>query len=184
MAVANMLGMDQAPSVFQGRIGGAKGVWMVDALDERPPRLARADGRVYWIEVTDSQLKFKPHRIDALSPEPERITFEVNKYSKKLSASSLSFQLIPILEDRGVPQEVFRQLLREDLSSKVGEMEVAVDDGLSLRKWNQDTNPVTQERAQFGGIEMAGGLPESTAERINWFVEVSRRSISCQQPTS
>ena len=171
-AIANMLGMDQAPSVFQGRIGGAKGVWMVDALDERPPLLARSNGKVYWIEITASQLKFKPHPIDALRPDGARLTFEVNKYSKKLSPSFLNFQLIPILENRGVPREVFMRLLREDLSSRVGEMEVAMDGGLDLRKWNQDTNPVSAERAQYGGVEMVGGLPESTAEKINWFVEV------------
>ena len=172
-AIANMLGMDQAPSVFQGRIGGAKGVWMVDALDERPSRLVRRDGKAYWIEISNSQLKFKPHAVDAFSPDKDRITFEVYKFSKKLSSSSLNFQLIPILENRGVPQEVFRRLLREDLSSRVGEMEIAMEDRLSLRKWNQDTNPVSEERARYGGIEMVGGLPESTAEKINWFVEVS-----------
>ena len=177
-AIANMLGMDQAPSVFQGRVGGAKGVWMTDALDERPPRCTRGDGRAYWIEVTDSQLKFKPHPIDNLYPDPARSTFEVNKYSKKLAPSSLSFQLIPILENRGVPQEVFKQRLREDLSSRVSEMEVAMDDGLALRKWIQDTDPVTQARAQYGGIEMVGGLPESNSEKINWFVEVSLFSSS------
>ena len=165
--------MDQAPSVFQGRIGGAKGVWMIDSLDERPAHLVRDDGRVYWIEITESQLKFKPPPIDAFRPDAIRNTFEVNKYSKKLSSSSISFQLIPILEDRGVPREVFKRLLREDLHARVIEMQEAMDDALMLRKWNQDANPVTQERVQYGGIEMEGGLPKSTAERINWFVEVS-----------
>jgi len=176
--------MDQAPSVFQGRIGGAKGVWMIDALDERPSRLARTDGKVYWIEISESQLKFKPHPIDALSPDKARNRFEVNKYSKKLSSSSLTFQLLPILEKAGVPREIFKRLLREDLSSRVSEMEVAMDDGLALRKWNQETNPVTQERFQYGGIEMAGGLPESISEKINWFVEViCVPYVSCSQLT-
>ena len=149
-------------------------MWMVDTLDERPAHLVRPDGRVYWIEITESQLKFKPHPIDALRPDASRNTFEVNKYSKKLSSSSISFQLIPILEDRGVPQDVFKRLLREDLNARVSDMQEAMDDAVFLRKWNQDTNPVTQERVQYGGIEMEGGLPKSTAERINWFVEVSR----------
>ena len=172
-----MLGTDQVPSVFQGRIGGAKGVWMVDALDEKPSQLARSDGGVYWIEVTESQLKFNPHPNDAYTPDAARNTFEVNKYSQRLWSSFLTFQLISILEKGGVPQDVFIRLLREDLKSRVCEMEEAMDDGLSLRKWNQDINPVSQERIRFGGIEMSGGLPESTAERINWFVEVSLRIV-------
>lgn len=150
---------------------------MVDALDEAPRRLAREDSKVYWIEVTDSQLKFAPHSIDALSPDNARVTFEVNKYSSKLSPGFLNFQLMPILEKGGVPQNIFKVLLEEDLSSRVGEQEVAMDDALSLRKWNQDVNPVVRERASFGGIEMLGGLPNSTPEKINWFVEVSGTTL-------
>lgn len=169
-----MLGMEQAPRAFQGRIGGAKGIWIVDALDERPVRLPRRpDGKAYWIEITDSQLKFNPHPRDAIFPDKCRVTFEVNKYSKRLTPSSLNYQLMPILENRGVSQDVFIDLLRADLSSRVSEMEVAMDDGLALRKWNQENNPVSTERAQYGGIEMMGGLPESSPEKINWFVEVN-----------
>lgn len=155
---------------------------MVDALDEAPSCLARKDGRVYWIEITDKQLKFAPHSIDALSPDSARVTLEVNKYSKKLTPGYLNFPLIPILEKGGVPQDIFKTLLQEDLSSRVGELEVAMDDALSLRKWNQDNNSVAGERAAFGGVEMLGGLPESRAEKINWFVEVTNPSLSPKFP--
>ena len=141
---------------------------MVDAQDETPSK----KGRNYWIEITDSQLKFQGHAVDDLCPEPARVTFEVNAWAKKLSSSSLKFQLLPILIDRGVPPHVFATLLDQDLTARVGELEVAMDSGLALRKWNQEINPVTNERAKYGGIEMQGGLPLSTAERINWFTEV------------
>ena len=144
-------------------------MWMIDLLDETPPDL---NDRNYWIEITDSQLKFEGHSIDARNPEPARVTFEVNDYPKKLTPSQLSFQLLPILENRGVPATVFITLLEKDLTARVAEMEVAMDSGLALREWNQKNNSVTEERAQFGGIEMQGGLPQSTAEKINWFVEV------------
>lgn len=170
LAVAEMLGLDHVPSVFQGRIGGAKGIWMVDCLDETPSK----HGRNFWIEITDSQLKFNGQNLDALNPDPARVTFEVNKYSKKLSPTFLNFQLMPILAAGGVPDTVFVRLLEEDLSARVGDMEVAMDTGLSLRKWNQENNPVTDERSRYGGIEMTGGLPDSNAEKINWFVEVRR----------
>ena len=149
---------------------------MVDALNEEPSRSARKDGQFYWIEITDSQLKFDPHSLDCLSPDSARFTFEVNTYSKKLTAGSLSFQLMPILENGGVPQDVFKSLLREDLTSRVAELEVAMDDPLSLRKWNQDVSPVAGQRATYGGIEMQGGLPKSREEQINWFVEVGSYS--------
>lgn len=166
--MADCLGLDNVPCVFQGRIGGAKGIWMIDAQDETPSN----EGRDHWIEITDSQLKFEGHARDEFNPEPARVTFEVNAYPKRLSSGSLNFQLIPILVDRGVPPDIFASLLDQDLTARVGELEVAMDSGLALRKWNQEISPITEERARYGGIEMQGGLPLSKAETINWFTEV------------
>lgn len=149
---------------------------MVDTLGETP---AKQD-RNYWIEITDAQLKFEGHAIDAFDPVPARITFEVNDYVKKLSSSSLKFQLLPILVDRGVPREVFEMLVEKDLSARMGELEVAMDSALTLRKWNQDVNSTVGERIEHGGIEMQGGLPFSRAEKINWFVEVCLVSYDYQ----
>ena len=143
---------------------------MIDPLDETPRAL---NDRNYWIEITDSQLKFESHNIDARYPEPARVTFEVNDHPKKLTPSHLSIPLLPILENRGVPAKVIINLLEKDLTARVAEMEDAMDSGLALRTWNQTNNPVTEERAKYGGIEMQGGLPQSTAEKINWFVDVS-----------
>lgn len=166
--IKELLGLESIPSVFQGRIGGAKGIWMVDALDESLPQNSRG----YWIEITDSQLKFEGHRNDYVFPDEHRVTFEVHSYSKKISTSRLNFQLMPILADRGVPYEVFKLLLEEDLTAKVGELEVAMDSPLVLRKWNQDNNSTTEERLNNKGIDMVGGIPDSISEKINWFVEV------------
>ena len=141
---------------------------MVDPQDETPSE----KGRNYWIEITDSQLKFEGHPKDEYNPEPARVTFEVNDWAKRLSSSFLNYQLLPILMDRGVPPNVFATLLDQDLTARVGELEVAMDSGLALRKWNQETNPITEERDKYGGIEMQGGLPSSTSEIINWFTEV------------
>ena len=174
--ITELLGLDTMPSAFQGRIGGAKGVWMVDASDESLPNSQQ--GNRYWIEITDSQLKFEGHPMDNNFPDRERVTFEVQSHSKKLSTTSLNFQLMPILEDRGVPYEVFKRLLEEDLTAKVGELEVAMDSALALRKWNQDNNSVVEERLVNKGIDMLGGLPHSLAEKINWFVEVCAQVMS------
>lgn len=163
-----MLRLDQTPYVFQGRIAGAKGVWMVDILDESVPGCTRD----FWIEITPSQLKFKGHKMDNYYADADRMTFEVHSYSKKLSASTLNFPLMPILANRGVPEEVFSRLLKEDLTDKVDVLRVAMDGGLALGKWNQDNNPVTGERAFCKEIKMQGGVPDSTPERIHWFIEV------------
>ena len=177
-AVTEALGLDSVPSAFQGRIGGAKGMWMVDPLNENPSHNQR--GNDYWIEITDSQLKFEGHPADNLFPDCKRVTFEVQSYSKRLSTASLNYQLMPILEDRGVPYEVFKRLLEEDLSAKVAQLEVAMDSALALRKWNQDNNPIVEERLNNKGIEMKGGLPDTLAEKINWFVEHGFEPKSCR----
>lgn len=167
LGIAQRLDLSQAPCVFQGRIGGAKGVWMVDALGET----LHQNSRGYWIEITDSQLKFEGPPADNVFPDPARMTFEVHSYARTLEPASLNFQLIPILLNRGVPREVFVRLLEEDLTAKVEDLEVAMNSGLAIRKWNQDSHSISEERARNKGIEMAGGLPDSLSERINWFVE-------------
>lgn len=141
---------------------------MVDILDESVPQC----NRDFWIEITDSQQKFEGQLIESYNPDVEQVTFEVHSYSKKLSPAALNFQLMPILANQGVPEEVFSLLLKEDLMEKVGVLELAMDGGLALGKWNQENNPVTGERAFRKKIEMLGGIPNSTAERISWFVEV------------
>lgn len=175
--VAKMQGLDYIPSAFQGRIGGAKGVWMVDLTNESLPQ--KYD-RGYWIEINDSQLKFIGHSIDQVSPDPPRMTFEVQSQSKPLIPSALNFQLIPILADRGVPYPVFKQLLEEDLTAKVAEMEAAMDNPMDLFIWNQENSPVIKERLATQGIEMFGAIPYSESEKINWFLRHGFDPKSCR----
>ena len=126
---------------------------------------------LFWIEITDSQLKFEAPSIDFLRPDPHRVTFEVNAWSRELIPSYLNFQLIPILQDRGVPRQVFKQLLEMDLCTKTKELEAAAKDGLLLRKWCHSNFPTTSNRIKHGGIEMLGGLPDSKVEKVIWLID-------------
>lgn len=141
---------------------------MVDALDEIWPQSTRN----FWIEITESQLKFEKHQIDAYRPDPARVTFEVHSYSKPLSSASLNFQLMPILAHQGVPKREFQRLLEEDITARIEGLDAATDSALSLRKWNQDNNAVGSEMVRQDGVQMQGGLPYLGAERINWFIDV------------
>lgn len=144
---------------------------MVDTLDE----VTEGPDGDFWIEITDSQLKFEAIEEDQSYPDPQRVTFEVHSYARPLVPASLNFQLMPILADREVPFQVFSNLLEADLTAKVAELEAAMESGLAIRKWKQDVNPVAAERAAHG-IEMRGGMPSYFPEQINWFVEVSLSS--------
>lgn len=166
--IAGILGLTSAPCAYQGRIGGAKGIWFVDALDE----VWTQSSRNFWIEITDSQFKFEKHQIDILYPDPARVTFEVHSYSKPLSSASLNFQLMPILAHQGVPQREFQRLLEEDITSKIEELSNATDSILSLRKWND--NNAGSEAVRVEGIQMHGGLPCLRHDKINWLIDVRK----------
>ena len=161
------------PSAFQARIGGAKGLWLVDTSDEQ----LSSSERNYWIEIFDSQLKFEPHLEDYSEQfDPARLTFEVVEYSRPLSAASLNFQLIPILVEgetmKDCMKRILGDLLKEDITSRIKDLEEALDSPLKLRKWNQDVNPLGKSRATAEGLSMFGCLPSSSTDRINWFIEV------------
>ena len=79
---------------------------------------------------------------------------------------------MPILIEQGVPGKVFEKLLEEDLNAKASNLESAMESGLKLRAWNQENNSVTSTRVQSSSVQMLGGMPESSAEKINCLVEV------------
>ncbi|BCR94783.1 RNA dependent RNA polymerase [Aspergillus luchuensis] len=85
------------PSAFQGRIAGAKGLWMVDKHRSH----VTADDDV-WIQISDSQLKIRPHPHEwDGSVDDEKLTFEVVKWSKPLHPVNQTIQLLNILDHGG-----------------------------------------------------------------------------------
>ncbi|OJJ48422.1 hypothetical protein ASPZODRAFT_62883 [Penicilliopsis zonata CBS 506.65] len=113
-AICDHLGMTgNTPSCFQGRIAGAKGLWMVDR-HESP--LAGEDNDPFWIQITDSQLKIKPHPRDWTGPlDDEQLTFEVLNWSKPLHPVDLNVQLLAILEHGGPMKEYIAELTRRGI---------------------------------------------------------------------
>ncbi|KAI9725023.1 MAG: hypothetical protein M1812_000299 [Candelaria pacifica] len=178
--IAQALHLEYLPCAYQGRIAGGKGVWIVDYTDEK----LGSSERNYWIEVTDSQWKFEGHPgDDSLFPDQDRLTFEVCSWSRPLSPATLNEQLIPILVDRQRPtcsiEEALKELLEEDLWLRVSLLRVAMDDPLALRRWNQENNPVGDERAKLEGIQNLGAFPAELGEQINWFLEQGFTPQSC-----
>ncbi|GAB1206038.1 hypothetical protein APSETT445_004719 [Aspergillus pseudonomiae] len=96
------------PSAFQGRIAGAKGLWMVDKHDSDV-----SIGSNVWIQISDSQLKIEPHPQVWKEPvDEEKLTFEVVKWSKPLHTVDLNTQLLAILEHGGHIKEYIADLTR------------------------------------------------------------------------
>lgn len=175
--ISRMLGLESVPSVSQARIGGSKGIWMLDASEEIHEQ------ELKWIEITDSQTKFKWHAVDRIHPEKLRMTFEVLTWSSSLTPANLNFQLLPILIDRGVPETAFKALLKQDLEMKVKEIQDAMESGPALRLWIQKNNLIASERTSQGAVTMVGGLPQSNPEKIAFFVDHGFEPATCSPLT-
>lgn len=90
--ICEQLGMkSDIPSAFQGRIAGAKGLWMVDSERSKHRVFSENGGDGIWIEISESQLKIKPHPVDWKDPvDEEKLTFEVVNWSKPLHPVDLN----------------------------------------------------------------------------------------------
>ncbi|PWY90801.1 RNA-directed RNA polymerase [Aspergillus heteromorphus CBS 117.55] len=108
--ICDSLGLTgNTPSSFQGRIAGAKGLWMVD----RHQSHISAGGDNIWIQISDSQLKIKPHPHEWRGlVDDEQLTFEVVKWSKPLHPVDLNTQLLAILDHGGHVKEHIADLTR------------------------------------------------------------------------
>lgn len=124
-------GEGEPPSAVQGRIAGAKGVWIVDYHD----KYKDAREEKYWIEVSDSQLKIKPHPRDWHAADVEQRTFEVLKYAGECRKGHLNLQLVTILEDRGIPRSVLQQALESDIRMFSDSLKNDMKNPVSLRSW-------------------------------------------------
>ncbi|KAI9480764.1 MAG: RNA dependent RNA polymerase-domain-containing protein [Benjaminiella poitrasii] len=97
---------DELPCAVQGRIAGAKGIWIIS------PDLDFTSGN--WIKIRASQNKFKtglPQKDFSL--DPHHYTFDLVKNSICVYPSNLNTQFIQCLSAGGVPTSVFVEILKE-----------------------------------------------------------------------
>ncbi len=136
--------------------------------------------RNFWIEVSDSQLKIKPHPRDRDADAFLR-TFDVLQVSGECSEGHLNMQLITILEDRGVPREVLAEALSADLESYSGSLNEAMKSGLALRLWLHEHESGPGSDSQ----KLLGAFPIQKRDQLIRFLECgfaprdSAKLISC-----
>ena len=167
--VAEILCLEEAPSAVQGRIGGAKGLWVVDpgALDEISQGLVDEDD--LWIRVNKSQAKYEEHRI---CKDRAWKTLDVISSSKPPQPANMNLQLIPILEFRGVPFEPLRELVDEHLDMVLLELIEVQKEPVALRNWLQNRGCLSSFREYNEDLVWLGGLPAERYERLLMFVDV------------
>lgn len=160
-----MRGAQALPSAFQGRIGGAKGMWIVsgESFSKDPKDLE------VWIEINESQLKFQPHREDLLDTSFDRLrlTFEVSNYSTAPCASELHISFIPILVDRGVSRKTIADMMTTRLDADRTELLDSLTDSTRLYEWIHRNGAKTSS----GEISWHAALPVVLEEKIKLMLE-------------
>ncbi|CAI6336529.1 unnamed protein product [Periconia digitata] len=151
------------PSIFQGRIGGAKGVWMLCG----EPSTTDPNELAIWIEITESQLKFNPHDEDKHdhSYDKHRTTFEYLNHSSRPCPSTLHMSFISILVDRGVPREVIARLANDRLDIDRAQLERIISDPQKLHRWIHSQSPPQEH------VLWEAALPKSLSNKIRYMLQ-------------
>ncbi|KAJ9604834.1 hypothetical protein H2200_010949 [Cladophialophora chaetospira] len=166
-------GSGEVPSVVQGRIAGGKGLWIVDYEG----RFRDVSERGYWIQVSDSQLKIKPHPRDRHDADSSQRTFEVLKYWSDCKEGHLNMQLVTILEDRGIPRSVLGQALESDLTDFSDSLSNAMRDPVALRQWMQEHG----YNSRSGGNKILGSFPDSKKSQMKVLLESGFHPRDCDK---
>lgn len=155
---------DMLPGGFQGRIGNAKGFWLIDyeCKEDR-------------ITVYPSQTKWKMNRASPFELDPDQRTFEVLDWAKNLKPATLNLQLLPILEHGAQEKAGMRmaidKILVSSLSHDLSRLSAAMESPETLRKWLRDTHPGISDRLRHDGVLFIAGLPSCKDERANLLLE-------------
>ncbi|KAI7248323.1 hypothetical protein KC343_g6352 [Hortaea werneckii] len=152
--IQRMLVLPFLPSVVQGRIAGAKGVWYIVPSED------------IFIQISESQVKAKHNLVD-IQADPELRTLNVVKYSGPAKPSILHVGFLPILRDRGVSQEAITDIVRKQMEFDRETFLNAINDVLALVRYVFYVKDIMGTRARNNGIiPHTAGLPIATAERI------------------
>ncbi|KAH7128366.1 RNA dependent RNA polymerase-domain-containing protein [Dendryphion nanum] len=156
---------DPMPSAFQGRIGGAKGLWVVNAEYSSNNH----DHQDIWIKISESQLKFEPHRedLDDSQYNRHRLTFELVNYSSAPAPSDLHISFIPIMVDRGVPIKDIANIMTERLDIERQTLLEILPDPVKMYDWHYKQGPRTRD----DNIPWQAALPHALDEKVRLLLE-------------
>ncbi|EHK15310.1 uncharacterized protein TRIVIDRAFT_122493, partial [Trichoderma virens Gv29-8] len=161
--VTEALGLSDCPSCFQGRLGSAKGMWLIDVDSEE-------DSERDWVEVYPSQRKWECDYDD-----PHHRTLEIRNWPSELKSASLNQQFIPVLEARSPQPDAMRRVISEHLQralhADLGEQAAAMKEPMSLRLWIHQSGPSKNDRSLDGSAKFLAGLPDSGADKVAFLLD-------------
>jgi RNA-dependent RNA polymerase len=151
--IARRLRLPSRPTAVQGRVAGAKGLWILHGTDRSPTEPPRI-----WIR--DSQRKIKLPSMEAGSAH---VIFDLVSQSTRITVPAyLNTQTITNLAENGVDSEVFQELMRAGLTDIFTSLTQWDGPGAMPLLWNIINNmgSVTRTRLQriAHGLSRAIGL--------------------------
>lgn len=156
--IRDALGLSDIPSAIQGRMGSAKGMWLMDVTDT---------GDVDWIETYPAQRKWECD----FASDPYHRTLEVRSVSSELKSAGLNLQFLPVLEARARDPLLMRQAIGDrlikDLERQFEGQRTAFNSPLQLRQWVAENTNSRPERVKHGHVPFLGGLPDNKGEILN-----------------
>ncbi|ENH66293.1 Putative RNA-dependent RNA polymerase 1 [Fusarium oxysporum f. sp. cubense race 1] len=160
--VRDIMGLDFLPTAIQARIGGAKGLWMMDSTPYPP------DER--WIEIYPSQRKWECNWSD-----PAHRILEVVSVSSYRGPAFLNLQFIPILEERAIDRKLMRTTLCERIDKHIrndlGNAKAAMEIPEAFRKWIHETSSPTFVDSQDSTSWFVGGLPADWPKTMSFLAD-------------
>ncbi|KAK6432370.1 hypothetical protein LTR95_011459 [Oleoguttula sp. CCFEE 5521] len=165
--VCESLKLTHWPTAFQARINGAKGMWYISA----PYETTSPEDLEVWIEIRKSQLKVQVRDEDkhVATCEPDRWSFDVVSWSKPLQTSEIHRDFMQILEDRGVPRGILKDLVQDGLDLCTAELASIIHDPVALTLWRHKFF-ARQELASVNKLQERG-LPVETSLRTQVLVD-------------
>ena len=158
--IRDVRGLSDIPSAVQGRMGSAKGMWLMDVADTSDED---------WIETYASQRKWDCDYLD-----PYHRTLEVRSAVSELKPASLNLQFLPVLEDRARDRRLMRRTigdrLTNDLTKQFDDQKTALKRPLQFRQWVNENANTRSVRIKNGRVPFLGGLPESKEEILTFLL--------------
>ncbi|PHH88842.1 hypothetical protein CDD83_6984 [Cordyceps sp. RAO-2017] len=161
--IASCLGLTETPAGYQGRIGCAKGMWIVDVEDDG------LDDDI-WIETYPSQRKWACDWQDL-----EHRCFEVKTWSRQAKPAALNQQFIPLLEAQAISpgqmRETIAEHMRRNLAEELGGQSAALGNPEDLRLWVDRVGQSRTLMPLHRSIPLLGGLPATDEDLVGLLLD-------------
>ncbi|OHE91722.1 RNA-directed RNA polymerase [Colletotrichum orchidophilum] len=159
--IRDVLGLSDIPSAIQGRLGSAKGVWIIDVEDS---------GSDIWIETWPSQRKW-----DCDFLQQEHRTLEIKPVAAQPRSASLNIQFLPILENRAKNKQAMRKFvgdrLLDQLSDEIEAQKDAIKHPLRFRQWVNENLAARTQHLAHDSVPFLAGLPKYKEDQLNYLTD-------------